>query len=108
SYSSSFIIPCPPTSTLFPYTTLFRSESASKQSTTSLTKRFKMRVWLSVNAVPCGATTFVIPASNKLIKSSCPSQTTAQSASIREIGRAPSELQSRSDLVCRLLLEKKK
>src|SRR5215471_14287735 len=26
----------------------------------------------------------------------------------REIGRAPSELQSRRDLVCRLLLEKKK
>src|SRR5699024_12200236 len=32
----------------------------------------------------------------------------AGTAEISEIGRAPSELQSRFDLVCRLLLEKKK
>src|SRR6266536_6488602 len=39
-----------------------------------------------------------------------PTGTASTSASVAstEIGRAPSELQSRVDLVCRLLLEKKK
>src|SRR5438034_614450 len=33
---------------------------------------------------------------------------TASPSTLQKIGRAPSELQSHSDLVCRLLLEKKK
>src|SRR3982750_4968605 len=60
----------PPRSTLFPYTTLFRSPGRSRQS----------------SATPC-------------------------SRRPRARGRSEehtSELQSRSDLVCRLLLEKKK
>src|SRR5690349_24985692 len=63
----------PPRSTLFPYTTLFRSNLAliSTQSGSSCSK----------------ATSIARPP---------------------KIGRAHSELQSRRDLVCRLLLEKKK
>src|SRR5690349_22744260 len=69
----------PPRSTLFPYTTLFRShvplaavEQAVRPERTERTSRSVRR----------------------LVS--------------REIGRHTSELQSRRDLVCRLLLEKKK
>src|SRR5690349_22159908 len=58
----------PPRSTLFPYTTLFRSQTR---------RRFCPEVWLSGNP-PCARSE-----------------------------EHTSELQSRRDLVCRLLLEKK-
>src|SRR5256886_10505982 len=71
----------PPRSTLFPYTTLFRSERRRSPSTPSSTRRGR-----------------------------------ASSASTSRSGRRSrprseehtSELQSQSNLVCRLLLEKKK
>src|SRR2546428_7778657 len=72
----------PPRSTLFPYTTLFRSSSpgsASCTNTPSLTGSFASRG---------------------------PISSTRKSADRSE--EHTSELQSRSDLVCRLLLEKKK
>src|SRR5204863_4274091 len=64
----------PPRSTLFPYTTLFRSEAASRTSAGS----------------PRGR----------------PAAASRRSSSRSE--EHTSELQSRRDLVCRLLLEKKK
>src|SRR2546430_12051469 len=66
----------PPRSTLFPYTTLFRSSP------------------------PCGATA----------PSSChaPSTSTAVTSTGSRSEEHTSELQSQSNLVCRLLLEKKK
>src|SRR5438874_13292315 len=68
-----FMIPRPPRSTLFPYTTLFRS---------------------SPECVPgkSAASTTVVPAGKAAARSE----------------EHTSELQSRRDLVCRLLLEKKK
>src|SRR5437763_13360287 len=68
----------PPRSTLFPYTTLFRSFSRPA------TRR---------RCAPRAAATSSPPAA---------------SSNPREIGRAQSELQSPMYLVCRLLLEKKK
>src|SRR5205085_4736194 len=65
----------PPRSTLFPYTTLFRSCPRSPPSSTP-------------SSSACAART-LLP--DRL-----------------QIGRATSELQSQSNLVCRLLLEKKK
>src|SRR5438105_6707259 len=76
----------PPRSTLFPYTTLFRSS----QKFSSI-----HRVLFSSRAVT----------QSSAVRQSRPGQC---HCSICEIGRAPSELQSRVDLVCRLLLEKKK
>src|SRR5436305_6396525 len=64
----------PPSSTLFPYTTLFRSHQ------------------------PCGQRPCRLR--------SKPSRRRA--STIQQIGRAPSELESRRHPVCRLLLEKKK
>src|SRR2546428_5643191 len=69
----------PPRSTLFPYTTLFRS----------LLKRNRRGFPLCADAASARA-----DGCAALLKS--------------EIGEHTSELQSRSDLVCRLLLEKKK
>src|SRR2546427_1485061 len=68
----------PPRSTLFPYTTLFRSEEA-------LRARDNHGREEQPTAPRVGA-----------------------GEREEEIGRAPSELQSQSNLVCRLLLEKKK
>src|SRR5438874_8834044 len=72
------MIPRPPRSTLFPYTTLFRSET-----TTDATGAFRL-------ALPAG--TYTIAAGKGEARSE----------------EHTSELQSRRDLVCRLLLEKKK
>src|SRR2546428_9698497 len=80
----------PPRSTLFPYTTLFRSEKTS---------RFSCRL--------------ASPACARL-KSPARSRRRLRRAGSRKLHRPrrseehTSELQSRSDLVCRLLLEKKK
>src|SRR5690349_7534803 len=64
---------CPPTSTLFPYTTLFRSYGLAATITVDI-----------------------------------PGMEPEQAQELaNEIGRHTSELQSRRDLVCRLLLEKK-
>src|SRR5688572_31405306 len=71
----------PPRSTLFPYTTLFRSPSSPG---------------------PCASTASTSASFRRASRSSpCPTATS-------EIGRAHAELQSQSNLVCRLLLEKKK
>src|SRR2546421_5739543 len=84
----------PPRSTLFPYTTLFRSARSSV-------------AWHGIRAgirkgAACLASYFL-------------GETQLQPRAIRNDDRLPcrseehtSELQSRSDLVCRLLLEKKK
>src|SRR5688572_31003672 len=80
----------PPRSTLFPYTTLFRSmlwaiTSEEKPSAAAKAKaREKVTPRMKSRAI----------ASSLRIRS--------------EIGRAHVELQSQSNLVCRLLLEKKK
>src|SRR2546427_9370198 len=72
----------PPRSTLFPYTTLFRSPSAPRAT------RFTMR------RSPCVSK-----------QRTCSTGTSIRSARSEE---HTSELQSQSNLVCRLLLEKKK
>src|SRR5690349_23710822 len=71
----------PPRSTLFPYTTLFRSWRARRCRTSRS------------------------PRSGAASRSSRPRATSTRSARSEE---HTSELQSRRDLVCRLLLEKKK
>src|SRR2546428_3202546 len=72
----------PPRSTLFPYTTLFRSAKVQQMRPT------------------VGNQTQVLFASD--------AQTLRALAALARSEEHTSELQSRSDLVCRLLLEKKK
>src|SRR5437588_4502412 len=73
------MIPRPPRSTLFPYTTLFRSTSSANAGRAE-------------NARPAliGSAAFLLP------------------PGVPRSEEHTSELQSHSDLVCRLLLEKKK
>src|SRR5438874_6617242 len=74
----------PPSSTLFPYTTLFRSRSFRRRSWSSSSGRWLLRSGSSrVSATQCDC---------------CWGRSEEHT----------SELQSRRDLVCRLLLEKKK
>src|SRR5260221_3028694 len=85
----------PPRSTLFPYTTLFRSvwSPCGLETSASLLPQW----WASSRW----------PASRRATASSR-SAITSTSASSRRSEEHTSELQSHSDLVCRLLLEKKK
>src|SRR5436190_17581279 len=76
----------PPTSTLFPYTTLFRSASDRTSSTTSS----------------------VVGRSSSTASSAPVGVWSGRKARTVRSEEHTSELQSHSDLVCRLLLEKKK
>src|SRR5699024_11843079 len=94
SLLSVFTIRPHPSSTLFPYTTLFRSRcrsrSAQGRSRPSPFPRPRARLPLLVG-----------PASHR-------SSDGGPSAGVDRSEEHTSELQSRFDLVCRLLLEKKK
>src|SRR5204863_7348014 len=83
----------PPSSTLFPYTTLFRSRARWPFLHHGVDRRMqRMRIERDATRLP----ELVDPAAE---------------AAIRDFNRSEehtSELQSRRDLVCRLLLEKKK
>src|SRR2546427_6967583 len=86
----------PPRSTLFPYTTLFRSRPLEKKN---LSGRRPRGV--------CTYFSFV----TRLMVLSCMLMTSATSRRVSGFKRSEehtSELQSQSNLVCRLLLEKKK
>src|SRR5690242_21613184 len=86
----------PPRSTLFPYTTLFRSSCARLCST----RRRLSYSRFSAVRYPCP---LLLP------ERGCRCARSRDSArNWRQIGRATSELQSHVNLVCRLLLEKKK
>src|SRR2546427_6320874 len=87
----------PPRSTLFPYTTLFRS----------LLGNLLAHVFDTIFGSCCGV---LITSSWTSLATSCgpyPSERTTASESSRSEEHT-SELQSQSNLVCRLLLEKKK
>src|SRR2546430_13542223 len=90
----------PPRSTLFPYTTLFRS---SLEAETPSSSRFPelLKVKLPLPAEPWRDLTV-------LVRSSWTSVPAATSESVVRSEEHTSELQSQSNLVCRLLLEKKK
>src|SRR5699024_12352142 len=89
------ILPPPPTPTLFPYTTLFRSASASG----ALRPR-PLDTWARAGT------------SSHLTSTPAPwlqkTESAGFSVSASRSEEHTSELQSRFDLVCRLLLEKKK
>src|SRR5258707_7254653 len=84
----------PPRSTLFPYTTLFRSVSASL----NLSGESSWNTW----TMPSRVETKSSPVSGSYAAASTPAEIGNRSE------EHTSELQSRQYLVCRLLLEKKK
>src|SRR5438874_7109290 len=95
------MIPSPPSSTLFPYTTLFRS--------------LPYRVWTkSLIVLTDNDLRLIDKSSTSIAKwyagsvSPIPKGFSIYGKSFRRSEEHTSELQSRRDLVCRLLLEKKK
>src|SRR5204863_1412972 len=106
SYLFFSTIPRPPRSTLFPYTTLFRSIWLTEE------KEGKVRIEQCGNNL-CGYS--VDSKSNQngeqVLINMKPGKDQKWSGRILDPNRSEehtSELQSRRDLVCRLLLEKKK
>src|SRR3712207_8561870 len=85
----------PPRSTLFPYTTLFRSPTG------------RPATWRGTSRSSCWRRTArrLLGSPRRWHPTTPPS---SRPSSPAEIGRAHAELQSRQYLVCRLLLEKKK
>src|SRR5947207_12620570 len=99
------MLPLPPRSTLFPYTTLFRSNPAWDID--------RLGVWLRVRGVDLLTTRHL----RELVHEADPKRYSAFVDSVFLVYDSmnwdrseehTSELQSHSDLVCRLLLEKKK
>src|SRR3712207_7254043 len=96
------MIRLPPRSTLFPYTTLFRSCGSCRT--------LYCGIWSSVtphSSSHARLTRSVLPSGEKIwvLKGDC------STISLKRVSRSEehtSELQSRQYLVCRLLLEKKK
>src|SRR5438874_6210884 len=90
--------PRPPISTLFPYTTLFRSIAAVVIGGTSLSGGCGSIAGTVIGTLIMGVLTNLLGLQN----------VDDNVKMMIKIGRAHAELQSRRDLVCRLLLEKKK
>src|SRR5438132_9610844 len=89
------MIPPPPRSTLFPYTTLFRSLARRRQRSSLRRAPFPRDYAVAPHLIVLAA-----------LSVSVPLRTGGRAA--RRSEEHTSELQSHSDLVCRLLLEKKK
>src|SRR2546430_12456988 len=83
----------PPRSTLFPYTTLFRSHVALRHGTSQLSKSELLKLPAAVAGAAIGDSVL--------------GQVLQAGLGVRSEEHT-SELQSQSNLVCRLLLEKKK
>src|SRR2546421_8709848 len=92
----------PPRSTLFPYTTLFRSEVSARYQCAE-----RLRAWRTGRdgATPSGGAAAIGRFGDHGDGGGVRAGAQSQSGRSEE---HTSELQSRSDLVCRLLLEKKK
>src|SRR2546428_2002263 len=89
----------PPRSTLFPYTTLFRSPVLWARRDEPISQRLNIRR-RTRSPIQCRFQRFLKELS---VKKNSPT-----SIRLHRSEEHTSELQSRSDLVCRLLLEKKK
>src|SRR3712207_8838176 len=89
----------PPRSTLFPYTTLFRSYALTQRAES----RIKTAPRSKVSPRPSSSEITAAPSKLRPI----PAQPSGLSLSPRRSEEHTSELQSRQYLVCRLLLEKK-
>src|SRR5206468_12738726 len=97
------MLPPPPSSTLFPYTTLFRSVDGSSDSQSLIRVR-----GLNKTYSRGGEKIQVLQGLNLDVDKGDFVAFMGPSGSGKRSEEHTSELQSRSDLVCRLLLEKKK
>src|SRR5690606_41624236 len=97
-----------PTSTLFPYTTLFRSSDRLVNSTSvvrTLTKKSTIFKYITRGDDPKNIEDRLYYVGPKPQMDIPPLENNITNYQTPEIGRHTSELQSRENLVCRLLLE---
>src|SRR5690242_21043241 len=93
----------PPTSTLFPYTTLFRSPATLGPSSINGNIRIP-----SVTGIGCRSTSLGATTANAPVHDTAYVRTKYEATGCRRRSEEhTSELQSHVNLVCRLLLEKK-
>src|SRR3712207_8726268 len=90
----------PPRSTLFPYTTLFRSDPIRSRSLSAAT--------IALAEIPVRRDAAVASCWNSPFLFAAPRSSSTRSTVRSRSEEHTSELQSRQYLVCRLLLEKKK
>src|SRR5206468_11237366 len=95
----------PPRPTLFPYTTLFRSSAEPSRPSYTSNCQASSNHW---RTIVCAKSPLGCSASVRFAKSGASRRNANTSSSRPRSEEHTSELQSRSDLVCRLLLEKKK
>src|SRR2546430_12952444 len=95
----------PPRSTLFPYTTLFRSTVAQDLTVARSSQADPFGAYISEASQRFGVSTALIRAIMR--KESAGDARAVSSAGARRSEEHTSELQSQSNLVCRLLLDKK-
>src|SRR5690349_24237474 len=88
----------PPRSTLFPYTTLFRSRTRPRTLPKPIACRPAMMMMMLITSATTGLR----------MKRSVKAEGVEEEEDFMRSEEHTSELQSRRDLVCRLLLEKKK
>src|SRR5687768_18002719 len=94
----------PPRSTLFPYTTLFRSSREGQTATATFPS-------LAAGAGQDDRKLIAPPPPSRILPWAIPTRVRPEVFTMRHLKRSEehtSELQSRLHLVCRLLLEKKK
>src|SRR2546430_11065987 len=92
----------PPRSTLFPYTTLFRSDPSTKGPP----RRVALFLFLLSGGAGCCELAFALERVGSNVGDE-PRGDMAEADDARRSEEHTSELQSQSNLVCRLLLEKK-
>src|SRR5690606_41394319 len=102
---TSALTPLPPRSTLFPYTTLFRSWQAALEIMADFASDPSIRVVVLKGA---GDKAFVSGADISKFKDERQETEAVATYQATRSEEHTSELQSRENLVCRLLLEKKK
>src|SRR5438046_4856909 len=95
------MIPRPATSTLFPYTTLFRSSSTTSSSPGSVCS------CAGSGSTPATSRTSSPTSTGRATSGRTSGSSTSSSAPPSRSEEHTSELQSLTNLVCRLLLEKK-
>src|SRR5260370_32462135 len=98
----------PPRSTLFPYTTLFRSQCAAVQAGGRLGDRTLHRQGAAAKEPQCPAQAGRVAARSEEHTSELQSHLNLVCRLLLEKKKHTSELQSHLNIVCRLLLEKKK
>src|SRR5947207_7292480 len=97
-------MPHPPRSTLFPYTTLFRSLAVLPALQKPTISALSDSEWVAVNTIIEEGTAWKIMPQLKAARA----EGIVEYPLNKRSEEHTSELQSHSDLVCRLLLEKKK